>query len=500
MKEELKNNLLERIKVKNRVGYKNVLDNYSQVVLERLSSVKDDKVLRILLRDLSDLMENNVKTNDELLLMMIEIIENRHGLDNFSFYDIIFDRKMIDSKKIECLNKVLKATKDFQINYIHYIYENNNIAYKDLIADIILKCSKEFQVVGIYSIFSNIETEKEKECIAEYIELAKIIAKEKDKYKVNIYTDINWNINILDLGLLLPVAKLISKCKCGAQAKNMDNYLNNLNSENAPYVLKYSEYFLRTTAENKLNSLYKYLTFCLNQSLLIEEDKINLIINARNKFNGEAIEDSLTYGKLIDINFDGVAAEILNESRKEYNANYASKIIYDASIDSLSAAMIVNESETRYKAQKVYNTIILYANTDEIGKSLEFAALINSVHSNLEIDLIYLLSQNSYLNKLGIDLPIARIIANATDSENDAIKIWECLKDEENRKNAINGFATLIQNINSQKRQKAEEIINMVLLKAQNKPIHLDVVESVVQANEKLTTKVKKLVNKKLKK
>ena len=57
-----------------------------------------------------------------------------------------------------------------------------------------------------------------------------------------------------------------------------------------------------------------------------------------------------------------------------------------------------------------------------------------------------------------------------------------------------------MQNINPQKRQKAEDIINKVLLKAQNKPIHLDVVESIVLANEKLKNKVKKLVNKKIKK
>ena len=361
--------------------------------------------------------------------------------------------------------KLYSVKHKFQIEYLEKIYFASDIKFTGLVSNIILQCSKKFQAEVIYNIFANMETEKEK-----YL----------DTYIEN--------------------SKLIIKSKKEIQSRNMYNFLNNLDNENASYVLKYSEYFLKTTDEDKLNSLYRYLTYSLRQNLLVEEEKVNLIINARNKFNSDAIEGSLTFGPLIDTDLDGEAAEILNSSRKEYNAKYAKSLVNIGSVDGLSGAMIVNESETKYKAEQVHSIISLYANTDEIKRSLEFAALINSVHTKLEIDLIYLLSQNSYLNKLGIDLPIARIIANATESEYDAIIIWECLKDEENRKNAINGFVSLIKNINPKSRQKAENIINLVLMKAQNKPIHLDVVDEVVVTNEKLTNKVKKLINKKLKK
>ena len=58
----------------------------------------------------------------------------------------------------------------------------------------------------------------------------------------------------------------------------------------------------------------------------------------------------------------------------------------------------------------------------------------------------------------------------------------------------------MLQNINPKNRQKAENIINLVLLKAQNRPMHFDVVDKAAPQSEKLATKVKKLINKKLKK
>ena len=489
MKEELINKILERVKIK-----KEILECLDEAVLERLCLINNnadlEHIIKALFNTLSD-VNVSIAYIDFYELNLLEL-----GKYDYDIQKLL--RFNIDSKlKVEALKKMAVAKNHFQLKYIYYIYENKDIEYKDLIADIILQCSKEFQVVGIYNIFSDIETEKEKESIAEYLELAKIISQEMDEYKVKIYTNLDWNINILDLGLLLPVAKLISKCKCKAQAKNMDNYLDNLDSKNAPYILKNAMYFLRATDEDKLKALYRYLTYSLKQKLLVEEEKVNLIINARNKFNSDAIEGSLTSGHLIEMSLDNEAAQILNNSRKEYNVNYASKLISYASIDSLSGAMIVNESETKYKAEKVYGILFLYETTDEIDKSLEFAALINSVHTKVEIDLIYLLSQNSYLHKLGIALPIARVIANATDCEEDVIKIWECLKEEENKVNAIKGFVSLLQNINLKNRQKAENIINLVLLKAQNKPMHFELPqeESTVE-KIKISTKIKKLVKK----
>ena len=491
MKEELINKILERIKEEKVT--KEILACLDEVVLERLCLINDTKELK---KTLLKILDNDLDT--KVSLPYINIRGLAKGLDYNNYFVNKLTFSNIDSKlKAEALRKMAMAKSHFQLKYIYYIYENKEIEYKDLIADIILKCNKEFQVVGVYSIFSNIETEKEKECIAEYLELAKLIAKEKNRYKANIYTNLDWNLDILDLGLLLPVAKLISKCKCENQAKNMYNYLNDIDSKNAPYILKNAMYFLKTTDEDKLESLSKYLTYSLKQNLLVEEEKVNLIVGARKKFNSDAIEGSLTSGHLIEMSLDNEAAQILNNSRKEYNVNYASKLISYASIDSLSGAMIVNESETKYKAEKVYGILFLYETTDEIDKSLEFAALINSVHTKVEIDLIYLLSQNSYLNKLGIALPIARVIANATDCEEDVIKIWECLKEEENKVNAIKGFVSLLQNINLKNRQKAENIINLVLLKAQNKPMHFELPqeESTVE-KIKISTKIKKLVKK----
>ena len=255
MKEELINKILGRV-TKSKIT-KAKLENLDEEVLARLCLINDTKELE---KTLLKILDNGLDT--KVSLPYINIRGLAKGLDYNNYFVNKLTFSNIDSKlKEEALKKMAMAKSHFQLKYIYYIYENKEIEYKDLIADIILKCNKEFQVVGVYSIFSNIETEKEKECIAEYIELAKIIAQEKDKYKVNIYTDINWNLDILDLGLLLPVAKLISKCKCENQAKNMDNYLDNLDSKNAPYILKNAMYFLRATDEDKLKALYRYLTY-----------------------------------------------------------------------------------------------------------------------------------------------------------------------------------------------------------------------------------------------
>lgn len=483
MKEELINKILERIEFN-----KEKIESLDELVLESLCLVKNNNDLRDVLMAILD-----YKLDPTIILEYVEA----YNLNVVNVIKLIISDNNYKLAK-EALNKMSLAKHDFQIEYIDKIYGSDNIECKNLIVDVILKCNNRYQASTIFDIF-DLKAKKE-EYFATYLELTKLIAKEKHEFIIDGYFKLIDNEDIIKLGLLLPVAKLISKCKCENQAKNMDNYLSNLDSKNAPYILKNAMYFLRTTDEDKLKSLFKYLTYSLRQNLLVDEEKVNLIIGARNKFNSDAIEGSLTFGPLIDTDLDGEAAEILNSSRKEYNAKYAKSLVNIGSVDGLSGAMIVNESETKYKAEQVHSIISIYANTDEIKRSLEFAVLINSVYTKLEIDLIYLLSQNSYLNKLGIDLPIARIIANATESEYDAIIIWECLKDEENRKNAINGFASLIKNINPKSRQKAENIINLVLMKAQNKPIHLDVVDEVVVTNEKLTNKVKKLINKKLKK
>ena len=494
MKEELINKILER--VKELKVTKEKLEELDEIVLERLSLIDDTNDLENVLEVILD---NNFNTSVSILYINVYCLKNKFSDFDGNLYIDKIVYSEIDSKlKAEALRKVALAKYDFQDKFIYYVYNNKAINHKDLIADIILKCNIPKQASAIYDIFDL--NEYGEKYITQYLELAKLITKEVIDYEISIYSNLTYFEEILKLGLLIPAANLISKCKNEFQAKNMYNYLDKLDSKNAPYILKNCEYFLRTTDEEKLNLLSKYLIYCLNRYLLVEENKINLIIDARKNYNSDAIEQALTFGHLIDTSLDMEAAEILNNSRKEYNVKYAQRLVNLGSFDSLSGAMIVNESETKYKAEQAYNVISLYANTDEIGKSLEFASLINSVHTKTEIDLINLLSQNIYLNKLGIALSMARIIANATDLEEDVIAIWECLRVRENRETAVKGFTTLIKNINPKNRKKAEEIINTVLLKAQNNPIHLDVVESVVLANEKLKNKVKKLVNKKIKK
>ena len=468
MKEELINKILERTDI----FAKEKLEELDEVVLERLCLIDNTYDLEDII-----LVLFNLKSDVSLSIAYINVYD-LHLLGKGKYDDYINQLLLsnIDlALKAEALNKMMLAKYDFQIEYIKHIYVNLEIKNKDMLVDIILKCSKDTQVEAIYDIFDL--KEYGEEYMAQYLELAKLIAKETTEYKIPFYRILTINENILKLGLLVPTANLISKCKTCSQVRNIDSFLKNLDNNNAPLILKYCEYFLRTTDEDKLESLYKYFTFCLNQSLLVEEEKVNLIINARNKYNSNAIGNTLTYGPLIDANLDVVAAEILNDSRKEYNVKYAKSLVNIGSVSGLSGAMIVNESETKYKAEQVHSLISLYANTDEIDGSLEFASLINSVHTKTEIDLIYLLGHNGYLNKLGIALPIARVIADATDCEEDIEKIKECLRDEENIVKAIKGFIYLIKCIDLNDRQKAENIINRVLLRTQNRPIHIDFIE-----------------------
>ena len=159
--------------------------------------------------------------------------------------------------------------------------------------------------------------------------------------------------------------------------------------------------------------------------------------------------------------------------------------------------MIVNESETKYKAEKTYSIMSLYANTDEVDKALEFAALINSVYTKVEIDLIYVLGINNRLNNLNVALPIARIIAGATDAIGDVIALWECMK--ENKEEIIKGLTEVIHSLDPKYRKKAEKIINIALIKAQNKPLHLTFDDEVSLSKNKELVRREGLLPKKRK-
>ncbi len=452
MKEELINEILNRVNLK-----KEPLENLDEEVLERLCLIDDNNDLEIIIKAIT------AKKQDTSL--------NMAYINAFlmnTYVNTIFYANMDANLKEEALKKAALAKYDFQAKYIYNIYDSDEIKHKGLVADLILKCRADFQAYAIYDLMASIEWEDKEHLFAEYLELAKIISQERDEYKVDCYYNLDNNKNIVELGLLIPIAKLIGKSHCEKQAINIYQYLKKLDRENASYVLKNSELFFKTKDEDKLNSVYRYLIYCLNHKLLVEEDKVNLIIKARNKFNRDKIREALTSEDLLETNLEREASQILDDSRKEYNALYASKLTKLANFDSLSGAMIVNESETKYKASKVYSLISLYANTDEIGNSLEFASLINSVYTKIEIDLIYLLSQNVYLNKLDIALSIARVIGESTGYEEDVIKIWECLKIEENRQIAMKGFNSLIENIDPKNIKKAQKIIRGVLLQAKS--------------------------------
>ena len=267
MKEELINKILERVKFK-----KEKLEELDEIVLESLCFIKNNYDLRNILMAILD-----YKLDPTIILEYIEA----YNLNVVNVIKLIISDNNYKLAK-EALNKMSLAKYDFQIEYIDKIYGSDNIKCKNLIADAILKCNNRYQASTIFDIF-DLKVKKE-EYFATYLELAKIIAKEKHEFIIDDYFKLVDNEDLIKLGLLLPVAKLISKCKNEFQAKNMYNYLDKLDSKNAPYILKNCEYFLRTTDEEKLNLLSKYLIYCLNRYLLVEENKINLIIDARKNY------------------------------------------------------------------------------------------------------------------------------------------------------------------------------------------------------------------------
>ncbi len=461
----LKDNLLERIDVKNKVVYKNVLDSLSEEVLERLSRVKDDKVLKTLVGDIRDLIENKVKTNDELLLMMIEIIDNRNGLNNYEFYDIIFSGKMDIPEKIECLNKTLKATKEFQADYICEIYENKIIPYKDLASDIILDCKYEEQALKIYDMFSSIEPQEEQEFMPIFLETSKIMKRIVDEDVLEAITETAKDENLLKTGYTTKFVELLTKCKTYEQLSCIYYLFNDLDVEVIPYAYEACKYFLMTKDESILNNLFSYIKHNLKQKLPITLDNINLIMNVRHAYNGIYVTRVLTNDTLIKNNDAEVMAGVFSDSRKGYQVDIIRNKIfccYNPEF-SVSAGMIVNEAETEKKATKIadtLNNLVIFDNINE--NSLAFMALINRVYTDVEINLIANLAMNPKLNNLGVALPLARIIA-LEEEEFDEFLIWNAYQIEEDKKEFIEGIASLYKLTLPEHLKKTEKIINNIL-------------------------------------
>ena len=464
--EDLKNSLLDRIKeLGNRVKYKKILDNYSEEVLERLSRVKDDKVLVTLIGDLRDFIDVKINVNDELILMLIEILENRKDLDNFSYHDIIFSRKMEVSEKIECLNKTLKATKEFQIEYICDIYENNFIPYKDLASDVILGCKYLEQAFKIYDMFSSIKTVEEQEFMPIFLEVAKIMQKVVVEDVLDAITEIAEDENLLKTGYTIKVVEMLTKCKTYEQLSCIYYLFNDLDVEVIPYAIDSCKYFLMTKDEAILNNLFSYIKHNLKQKLPISLDNINLIMNVRHAYNGIYVTRVLTNDTLIKNNDAEVMAGVFSDSRKGYQVDIIRNKIfccYNPEF-SVSAGMIVNEAETEKKATKIadtLNNLVIFDNINE--NSLAFMALINRVYTDVEINLIANLAMNPKLNNLGVALPLARIIA-LEEEEFDEFLIWNAYQNEEDKKEFIEGIASLYKLTLPEHLKKTEKFINNIL-------------------------------------
>ncbi len=463
--EELKNSLLDRIKeLGNRVKYKKILDNYSEEVLERLSRVKDDKVLVTLIGDLRDFIDVKINVNDELILMLIEILENRKDLDNFSYHDIIFSRKMEVSEKIECLNKTLKATKEFQIDYIYKIYENNFIPYKDLASDIILGCKYKIQALKIYDMFSSIETLEEQEFMPIFLEASKVMKRIVDEDILDAITEIAEDENLLKTGYTKVVIEMLTKCKTYEQLSCIYYLFNDLDVEVIPYAIDSCKYFLMTKDDDILNNLFAYIKHNLKQKLPISLDNINLIMSARHKFNGKYITMVLNNEAYIKNNESEVMAGVFSDSRKEYQPRLIQESFKGFKSDlRIGSSMIVNESETEKKATKIANTLNNLAIFDRINEtSLAFMALINRVYTDVEINLIANLAMNPKLNNIGVALPLARIIA-LEEEEFDEFLIWNAYQNEEDKKEFIEGIASLYKLTLPEHLKKTEKIINNIL-------------------------------------
>ncbi len=474
--EELKNSLLDRINVKNRVGFKNVLDEQSEVVLERLSEIKDDEILKKIIKDLRDLIENNVNTNDELLLLMIEIREKRDGLNNYSFYDTIFSTKIEVQEKIECLNKTLKATKEFQIDYIHDIYDNRLIPYKDLASDIILDCKYIEQAIKIYNMFSSIEIDEEQVFMPVFLEVAKLMTKVEDEDVLDNMAELAKDENLLNTGCTTKVVKMLTKCKTYEQVNCITYLFDELDIEVIPYAILACKYFLRTKDEVILNNLYSYIKHNLRNGLPISLENIELITNERHDFNGKYASGILTNDKFIKAKQEEIMAGVYSDSRKKYHAdlikdNFIYK--YDPEF-CVRAGMLVNEAENKKKATFIAGALKSMADCHKINEnSYAFGALLNRVYTKVELNLIANLSKNDKLNALGVALPLSRIIA-LEEEEFDRVIIWNVCQNEESKNKFKEGLNDLYLVTEPQELKKVEKIINNILISIINESITYD--------------------------
>ena len=462
--EEVKNNLLERIKgIENGEKYIKILDICGKDVLERLLFVKNDKNLRLILNNFLDINDLGVDINDELLLIIIDIINKKGKID--SLYGNIIYGELQFKDKLECLNGMLKAKTRYQEENIYYLYAEDNL-YRDLAINLILTSTCKIQADEIYNVFHRCKEGNEYN--PTFIEVAKLMTKVVDKEILFRMEEILDNKNLLESGCVTVVANLITKCKNYDQliyiASIFDDTNKKVDMEHIPYAMEACQYFLLTKDKTSLKNLYDYICYALSNKLPISLDNVNLIINARHKFNGKYATEALTNDALVRDKEETTVAGILSDSRKEYQAFLIKNNLHGLTPELfVGASMLVNEAETRKKAltiTAILNSLVKYEEINE--NSLVFASLINRVYTDVEINLIADLAKNTILNKIGVALPLARIIA-LEEEENDRLIIWNAYQNEETAKSLIFGLVSLNSCTISDDRDKAKKIINNIL-------------------------------------
>ncbi len=404
-------------------------------ILARLASIPKDDVLRKIVYRLVGKDIRNASYSDEVILTFVDACVCNFACEA-SIFEVLANKNKQDEEEIIYELKLLSRVEDRdKVKSIKFLYQINNLPLKNEFAETILKAKFVDSGEEIAMMVTNNLPNTRKNPYY-YLTLARAIANinkgpELTKTIVRNVIDVaenEWVIknNCLDevISKFLRVTQYFHSYGLCQLFRRLDK---DSSLEQIEAAFKCADFVLECDKEFKAKMIWNYFINCLRNNLDIDFSKFRILLNVQNPKTSYFIGGVLYDDSLMNSDFLADTIDILDNSRKDFNFEYA-KVFLQNHINSeyrLSAAQIINEVTEEDKIN-IINSIL----RDEKRDSLEMAAIANTLYNQGELEAILLLNHSQILNTMGVSILMARIIGRTTDYAFDIRDLREILTTE----------------------------------------------------------------------
>ena len=383
---------------------------------------------------------------------MMEGIDIIKDCPKYGFYlckHLTDDRFIKEKTSLEGAYYITRCPSAEYINYIENIYAMSKLKDKSLYAEIILKCKNISEVREVYLSFLDFPLPN----VLEYVKIIMSSQNSKAPFGIKVLFDY-------------------------------------LNDENKDEVMKGAKILASVKEDFKVDVLYDYLVYLIKGNEKIDDNKVELILRSNTKEIAQNIYWILTKVQFENKGIDVLASQILLDAPKNLDIDMVKRVLFYQSLifrgDNLTAMQILTESENKEKA-KVVSDILLNNNAIECGINIEMAAIANSCYG-MDVDIVKLISGSPLLGKLGIIVPMGRILSSEY-TEEDVLLVREVLKEDNNLKEVIEMFKEALRRIKTLKKDNRDKDLYIYYLTKEVNRLLSICVGRKIEIKEKIPSK-----------